>query len=407
LPAIRKKRSAFLILTLFATVTVLGLLWAGSHSIDERVVTIRYLLFALSGFIAFATPYMLFPDSNVSSIQLGNISGAGLIAYLLGKMADYYWPMLVLFLILAFGDIHTPFENLVTKGLYMIFAATFFIGLNLISITRYLKSGPDSQFWQESEKGRDMRRKLADYFKYPLDPGSIPSLINTLIITAAGMIAIVAGSIFYGWLGSHYEIIAALLILLAGWVMIHKLKKNPEKNYYSTNAFFREFFGSDLQGDSVVERRKVEQLWWVPVPIRANVWQFMQQLDRKIPAGRVVAVGHFLIWFIAYQRPEQEFMTALWILFALAHQLFVMLSMQNSMAPGWLLRWVGSGTNWFFTRFWMQLRWLVPLLLSMNMQLFVFGIPGFREQFLITLFFLISAMITSAIGVVQLKRDFK
>jgi hypothetical protein len=407
LPAIRKKRSITLIATLITTVVVLGLLWTGNHPVEERVVTIRYLLFALSGFIAFATPYLLFPDPNISSIQLGNISGVHLMRYVLTKMAGYYWPMIVLFLVLTFGDLITPFDHFNIKAAYFLLAVTFFAGLNFISITRYLKSGPDSQFWQESEKGREMRRKFADYFKYPLDPGSIPSLINTLIISATGMIAIVVAATLYESFGYMYEASAGLLILIIGLRMIQKLKINPEKSYYTTNAFFGEFFGSENGGESVVERRKVEQLWWVPPGIRANVWQFMQQLDRKIPAGRVVAGGHFLIWFIAYQRPDQEFMLAMWILFAMAHQLFVMMSVQSNMAPGWLLRWVDSPINWFLTRFWMQLRWLLPLFVSMNLQLFVFGVPGFKEQIIIALFYLLSTMLTSALGVIQLKRDYK
>lgn len=407
MPAIRKKRSITLIVTLIAAVVVLGSLWTGNHPIDERVVTIRYLLFALSGFIAFATPYLLFPDANISSIQLGNISGIQLIRYLLDKMAGYYWPMIVLFVVLTFGDLITPFHHIQVKSVYLLLAIMFFTGLNLIAITRYLKSGLDSQFWQESEKGREMRRKFADYFKYPLDPGSIPSLINTLIISASGMIVIVIAATLYERFGFVYEALAGLLMLIIGWRMIHKLKTNPEKSYYTTNAFFGEFFGSENGGESVVERRKVEQLWWVPAGIRANVWQFMQQLDRKIPAGRVVAGGHFLVWFIAYQRPDQEFMLAIWILFALAHQLFVMMSVQSSMAPGWLLRWIDSPIKWFFTRFWMQLRWLLPLFVSMNLQLFVFGVPGVKEQIIITLFYLLSTMITSALGVVHLNREYK
>src|SRR5690625_6852312 len=62
---------------------------------------------------------------------------------------------------------------------------------------RYLQSGPDSQFWSESEKGRRYRKKAADLFKYPLDPGSIPSLMNTVLIFLTGSLLILLGTILF------------------------------------------------------------------------------------------------------------------------------------------------------------------------------------------------------------------
>lgn len=383
------------------------MVWVGDYSLKERVVTLRYFLFTISGFVAFVTPYLLFPDSNTASIQLGNLRGKNMMKYLVFKLWKFHWPLILLFVIILFGDIQTPFDNLVEKSIYAGYSILFFIGLNLISLPRYLQSGMDSQFWQESEKGRDMRKKFADYFKYPLDPGSIPSLINTLIVTGIGMITIVIAASAADIFNPLIELLIGSLIVMVGFRMLMKSAVNPEQSFYSTNAFYRDFFGSDPEGEHVVERRKVDQLWWVPSKIRANVWQFLQQIDRKIPAGRAVAIGHFFIWFMAYQRPSEEFITALWIFFALAHQLFIMLTLQPSMAPGWLLRWIGSEMNWFFSRIWMQLRWLVPLTVSMNVQLFIFGLPGWSEQLFVISVFLISAIIVSGVGVVQLKRDLK
>lgn len=383
------------------------MVWVGHHSIETRVITLRYFLFAIAGFIAFVTPYLMFPDTKTTMIQLGNLRGKNLIAYLVKKLTSYHWPILLLFLVMMAGDLNNPSSSILQKATYFGFAILFFIGLNLISITRYIQSGIDSQFWQESEKGREIRKMVANNFKYPMDPGSIPSLINTLIITTLGMVAIVMAAVLAEVMSYISVLVIGIIIFAIGMMMINRLKQNPERNFYSTNAFFREFFGSDLEGETVVERRKVEQLWWVPSKIKADVWQFLQQIDRKIPAGRIVAVGHLFLWFIAYQRVSGEFLTVLWILFGMAHQLFIVLTLQQTMAPGWLLRWMGSGFKWFIGRIWMQLRWTIPLLLSMNAQLFVFGVPGWRDQILVFIFFLMSAVILSGVGVVQLKRDLK
>lgn len=404
---ISRKSPFYIHLFVASTVIGLGLIWSGYHSMETRIITLRYFLFTIAGFIAFVTPYLLFPDTKTTMIQLGNLKGKALVSYLLKKLNRYHWPFLLLFVVMLFGDLDQPADNIILKGVYFLFSILFFAGLNMMALTRYIQSGIDSQFWQESEKGREIRRMMANNFKYPIDPGSIPSLLNTLLITSLGMIAIVLAALFAEVMGFASVIIIGLIVFLIGAIMLIQLIKNPERSFYSTNAFYREFFGSDLEGETVVERRKVDQLWWVPKKLRADVWQFLQQIDRKIPAGRIVAVGHLFLWFIAYQRVSGEFLTVLWILFGVAHQLFILLTLQQSMAPGWLLRWMGSGLKWFLGRVWMQFRWIIPLLLSMNAQLFVFGVPGWREQTVVIIFFLISAVILSGVGVVQLKRDLK
>lgn len=402
---ILKPLSTYSLLFLLFSVLTAGLLWAGDYPIETRVVTIRYFLFALAGFTAFSTPYLIFPDKLAAMLQLGNVNGRKMAQYIMSKTIRVQWPIPVLLTVITFGDIYSPVSNLGTKTFYLIFSLSLYIGLVLAATSRYVRSGTDSQFWQETERGREMRKKFADYFKYPLDPGTIPSMINTLIISAAGMIAVVLGA----WLGSNAgaasEAIVGIAVFVTGTIMFVRLGKNPEKNYYPTNAFFEEFFGTGNGEDSVVERRKVEQLWWVPDTVRVHTWQFLQQIDRRIPAGRVVAVGHALVWFIAYQRPGEGFMTALWLLFAVAHQLLILLTLQPSMSPGWLLRWIGPLRIWFMSRFWMQMRWLVPLLISMNIQLFILGFPTPLNQAWIIAIFLLSAALGSAVGVLQLKKD--
>lgn len=404
---ILKKRPFYVNLFIAIIVAVLGLIWVGEHAIDVRVVTLRYFLFVVSGFVAFVTPYLLFPDSNTPLLQLGNIRDRDLRKYLIQKLFRFHWPLLMLFVVLMFGDLTSPLEQISAKLMNLVFAVTFFIGLNLISLSRYIRSGKDSQFWQESEKGREIRKTFAQNFKYPLDPGSIPSLINTVLITTVGMIAVVIAALLSDTIGDFMIIPLGLILLLTGIAMAVNLRDVQEQCFYTTNAFYKEFFGSDLQGETVVERRKVEQLWWVPSPIRANVWQFLQQIDRKIPAGRAVAVGHLFIWYFAYQRVNEEFIIALWVLFAIAHQLFIVFTLQQQIAPSWLLRWIDSGFNWFLSRVWMQVRWIVPLLLSMNAQQFIFGLPDFRAQSFVITSYLITAILVSAAGSVQLKQDVK
>lgn len=405
--ALKKKKNSYLRILLFLSVIALGLFWTGTHSLEERIVTVRFFLFALSGFIAFSIPYLFFPDPNASLMQLGNISGQSLLKYLLEKAISFFSPVIVLIAVMLFGDLQQPAENVPVKVLYFIMASMFTSGLLLFSVIRYLKSGIDSQFWKESEKGRELRKNMADYFKFPLDPGSVPSLINTILIALIGMLTLVVSSILYGLTGPLGELSTGLILFAIGAGTVISVSVELERYYYSSNAFFREFFGATLSGKEDIAERTTDQLWWVPENLKVHVWQFLLQIDRKIPAGRVVGAGHALLWFIAYQKPEEEFITSMWILFGVSHHLFTLMTLNNEMAPKWLLIWIGKGSKnlWLWSRFWLQIRWILPLLLSMNIQLFIFGTPGWIGQSIVLIVYMVSGFIISLAGVMQLRKD--
>ena len=386
---------------------VLALFWTGENNIKERVITVRYFLFALTALVAFITPYIFFPDKNVSILQLGNLSPADFRKYLLKKTGRLFWPVYLFLFVLFFGDLQNPVADLFRKFIFTLGSFLLVSGILLLAITRYLISGESSQFWKESEKGRALRSNLAEYFKYPIDPGSIPSLLNTILVFSAGSITLVLGAILQQHTNIFIELILYFTVFGSGLIMFIKHGESIVRSFYSADAFFHEFFGVSLKGEELRIEREVDQLWWVPSRLKMHVWQFLLQLDRKIPAGRAVAAGHLAVWFIAYQRPEPQFLTIIWLLFAISHQLFTMLSIQQDLAPYWLLRWIDKSYIWTFSRFWMQLRWILPLLLSMNVQYFIFGVPDFVDQSIIIAVYLISAMMSSLFGTYKLKQDLK
>lgn len=359
----------------------------------------------LAAMTAFSTPYLLFPDRNSTLLQLGNVSSKQLMKYLGKRIIKLIWPVYLLLAVMMVADIHTFDQFPVSKSVNLISSYLILSGLIMISMTRYVKSGLDSQFWKESERGRDIRKKMADYFKYPIDPGSIPSLINTIWVTTLGF-AIIITSAAMGQSISGIEVVLFSAVFFA--VSVVYTFSNSDtilKNFYASNAFFLEFFGSNLKGEDLTSKHEVGHLWWVPSQLKVHVWQFLVQIDRKLPAGRVVFTGHLFIWFIAYQRPEPEFLAVVWILFAILHHLLTVLTYQPEMSPGWLHRWLASKWIWFGSRFWMQLRWVVPLMLSMNAQYFVFGTPGFGIQLQVVSLFIIFAMIISAYGMSVLNKE--
>jgi len=396
----------WLIFILILTVAI-ALVWTGTGTLQERVVTNRYFLFSLIALVAFLTPYVLFPDNNLSLLQLGNLSASSIRLYIFKKVFRLTWPLYLLIFMIFFGDLQTPFDSLLAKLLLCFSNYSLFTGILLLSITRYSGSGEASQFWKESLK-KNKQEKFSEFFKYhQVDPGSFPSLINTIFIFFTGSISIVIGAVLQQQFSIYFEMIFFLLVFVFGYYILKKNTHSFDRNFYRSDAFFREFFGDTTAGEMSTSKREVKQLWWVPSLLKMHVWQFLLQIDRKIPAGRAVAAGHAAVWFIAYQRPDPQFLTIIWILFALAHQLFTILTIQQEMTPYWMLRWIDRLHIWTLSRFWMQLRWLVPLLLSMNLQQFLFAVPAYPEQGIILLVYIFSAMIISFAGTVKLKQDLK
>ena len=349
------------------------------------------LLFFSSALIAFITPYMLFPDPFAVVLQLGNADGGGIFRHML-KRSDAIWTgAIVSISVVCFGDLNTPFSDLETKGFYFLVGSLFFSGLMGYSISRYARSGEKSRFWKESEKGRDLRARMGEYFKYPIDPGSIPSFINTALVGGLGMIAVTVGAALYGGNGPAYEIIPALFLMLLAVYSLSQLRSMAVRNFYGTNSFFNEFFGETIAGKEAESKIQVNQLWWVPSSIKSHVWALLLQLDRKFPAGRLLFVGHLLIWLLSYQRPAEQTMISAWFLFALFHHAIIFISLSDEYAPAWFRQWIGSSAQWVMVRLWIQLRWVLILAVSIWVNSLIFGHVSYAVQGGIIIFYVLSA----------------
>lgn len=355
-------------------------------------------IFFISGFIAFSMPFILFPDRYASFNQLGNISGKRLLLHLHRRASFLFNSFLVILVVVCFGDVQTPTSNIITKTAYFVIGTALFSGLYLIALARYTRNGIQSQYWKESERGKEIRRQVADYLKYPMDPGSIPSLITTLLVTVLGMIAISVGALLSSSFGVIGESVPAAVVLVLGWFSFQKTGRDIERYYYATNGFFKEFFEDTITGKDEKSGIRVPQLWWVPKPLKPGVWALLVQLDRKFPAGRVLLIGHVIAWFIAYQRPGVEVMTTVWLLFALLHHAIIVFSFSDELAPLWWQNWTGSAATWICTRAWIQFRWILLLAGGIYLNSLIFGYPGYLQQGLIMAVYIISAFVVSIAG---------
>ena len=361
------------------------------------------LLFFGSALVAFITPYLLFPDPYAVILQLGNRSAGGVFRHLLKRTETVWTGAIVVIGFVCFGDIISPFADLYIKALYFAAGTLFFSGLMGVSISRYARSGEKSRFWKESERGRRLRANMGEYLKYPIDPGSIPSFVNTIIVGGTGMIGVSVGAALYGSYGPLFELLPALFFITLAVVMMTRLHQKTVSNFYSTNAFFNEFFGETITGKEAESKIHVDQLWWVPDFIKSHVWALLLQLDRKFPAGRVLFVGHLLIWLLSYQRPAEQTMISAWLLFALSHHAIIFISLSDEYAPSWFRQWIGSSAQWTLVRIWIQFRWVLLFIVSIWVNSLIFGHVSYGAQGGILLFYIASAAAISMLATLYQK----
>ncbi len=378
-------------------IALIGFLMAGDSTLNEKLLSIRMMLYLGSGLVAFAIPYILFPDRNITIYQLGNSSPDELRNHIWKRCKTIWLMILWLLFVVVFTDIRSPFGQLTDKVLIFIYGTSFFTGLLYYSISRYFQIGRHSQEWQEGKKGAEIRKKMADLAKFPLDPGSIPSLLNTIVITAGGMLLVVTGAFVSGNFGITGETAVGLIILTGGYISWKMTNREADVHFYATNAFYREFFGTDIKGDEQFQPLAVNQLWWVPPVIRVHVWALITQLDRKLPTGRIIAIGHFIVWIVAYQRPGEDVLTGAWVLFIIAHSILLLPTSDRAIMPQWWQQLLDKPAVWMSVRFWMQLRWILPLLLSCNVMYLFFGTPDFGLQAWFVLLYLAVHLVISAL----------
>jgi len=403
---IRNKSWVDSALVIIPAVILAGLFITITHdyNIDERLVAMRYLLFAVAGIIAFILPYISFPDPGSKLFQVANYSPSRLLWEYIYRHQAVWGTGFVLITVTAVADSRGLTYVFGEQLLLLLYGMLFIAGIYLYASYRYLKIGKDSQAWQEGDRGRKVRIQFAEIVKYPIDPGSIPSLISSVLIAVTGMMAVVIGAMAYGLAGMWGEIGIALLLFLFGLNRNMAARKEADRFFYQTNAFFSEFFGVASGPGAGREPLKVEQLWWIPSRWKARGWGLMLQMDRKLPAGRFIAVGHLFIWVLAFQDTSETVLLISWGIFAALHHGLLLLTANPAIAPKWWLRQLDKPAHWVLSRFWIQVRWLLPLMFSMSIMKLFFALFEWTDLGLIALIYLTAGAAVALIISIRYER---
>lgn len=335
--------------------------------LSERTVVLRYFCFVLSGFFAFAVPHLRFPDPSRHIIQSMNLTPEGLFSYTLRTFMPVFLLLSGCIFLIAFLDFNSPFTNIPGKLSLFLSGMIFTVAVGLASIIWYGKIGASSQEWQEGSKGKgflDSLSKIGMVSAVP--PGSFPSLFATTGITTLGMMLVVSGA----WLTQFMpfaltEALPSAILLI--YVLYHARMVIPEfdRHFYHTNAFYQELF---LNPKSVREGREpvtCEALYWVPPRWKPAVWFSLLQLDRKQPMGRILVIAHLILWTFFYSGAGDVLINLYLFALILGKNLLVYRLIGKHFAPPLFQLQLLPPSNWIPVRFFVNLRWLPLLALSL------------------------------------------
>lgn len=364
---------------------------------EENLQTVRYLLFAWVALLAWILPYISFPDPEIALWQLLNRPSSWFHTHLLSRHRYLIGGASLLLLATAMdgeSGWNVGWPTLRT----VIYSLLFAFGIWFMAATDLIRIGARSQFWQESERGREIALRVAAIAKYPIDSGSIPSLLSTIRLTLIGMGGVVAGAWMSLTMGPAGELAVAMGVFAIGAFRYGRVRGEAAPTYYRTHAFFSEFFTPPKERNDGERELEPDQLWWVPGHLRIHAWGLLVQLDRTLPAGRVLLVGHLLIWLLAYSGADGGQLWVFWSGFALLHQAWQLPTGTEGLVPGWLRRSLATPWQWTQIRFWMQIRWLLPLLASAGVMQWLFARYPVRALVWMAIFYLGASLLT-AIGV--------
>lgn len=341
---------------------------AEQATIESRKTLIAYCALFSVGIFSTSLPGALIPDPLLSFNQLINASPAQLFNRQFRK-----WLLLVMGLMLppivvALYDPGHWFEHLGEKLGHMMSSLLIIPGMGLYSFMHYYQIGPKSQSWQEGTSGQawDKIVEFNPAITPPLPRGLLPALMATSRVFVVGMLPIVAALKIDQAFGHLFILIPGILLLLWTLNSARVLRPYFDKYYYHTNAFYDEVF---RRGSiSISDRAPIayKEVYWVPAKWRAHTWASLLQFDRVLPVGRFMTIALVVYWIVTLQNPPGTIVNSVYMgLVLCAKNLTVLTLTKPKLAPDLIEATFQSKAGWSMTRFFVNLRWTMPLLLAL------------------------------------------
>jgi hypothetical protein len=326
-----------------------------------REVLLRYA-FVAAGVFAIAPPHLLLPDRSVRWLQLLNPSPRALL-----RRQGRVWG----FVVAAF--LVPPVVLAVDIGgswaLPLIEVVLVVLGVGLYAFDHYTAIGPVSQAWQEGRKGERYRKLVArdERADMQIPHGLVPTVLASARIFAIAAATILATALVVSFAGEALGLIPPLALLGYSASKLARRVPQYDHDFYCTNALYTELLMRGGPREAQREPVAYDAVYWTPRALRPHVWAGLRQLDRRLPLGRLFALGVLGLWAL-FIRDASAGVVAGYLLLALgAKNGAVALLAAEPLAPRAFDLALQRPAGWTATRFFVNLRWTLPLALALTL----------------------------------------
>jgi hypothetical protein len=324
----------------------------GDANLAQRRVFIRYWNCLVCVFFSIAAPHLIFPDADLSLIQMINLDRKQLLKHQFRKFGIALIVVSIPAIIIVFYDLENMIRN-IFGGIVLIAESWLFVfGIICYAFQKFASIGQRSQDWREGKRGKLFRRYLK------IHPERVPTMLATASTIFWGMHLVVFGAYLSHIYQFDFEWLPGLLLLIWAFVRTSLKMKAYDRHFYCTNAFYKEAFKDiDVPKGKEDESVTYSSLYWAPHRWSPYVWAGLLQMDRRLPLAVFMVLGHILLWVLFYFQTAEAFITAYLLLFIIAKNSASYLLITPSAAPIHFQITLQSSSNWVITRFFINFRW--------------------------------------------------
>lgn len=308
--------------------------------------------------LAVAPAHVLLPDPQVPWLQRLNPPPARLLGRAAGRWAGVVLAAVVPVVVIA-----------VRTAAWMpgLEAALLLLGTGLYALQNTVALGPVSQEWQEGRRGRLYRELVArePRASFQVPHGMVPAMLASLRIFGIGFAFTLLTLLALATLGPGTAWSGGLALTAWSTWRLARLTGAFDRAYYHTSALYQELLHSPALRHSQRPDLTYEATYWVPRRWRAHAWAGLVQLDRRLPLGRLVALGVLGFWSLLILDAGGHVLALYLGIALMARNASILRHSQADVAPPQLHLALQPTFEWGITRFWMNVRWTLPVMLAL------------------------------------------
>lgn len=339
-----------------------ALAWTAGAGLDleARARLIRYVGILTAAALAVGAPYLLYPNPRAGQLQLSNPTPARLLRHQLGRWLPVVALLAVPAVVLGVGG-DGPLNLRAALAAEGALAAC---GLGLYVLARTSGLGPRSRAWERGEAGRRFQEADAWAKKHSTaSPVVVPAaLMPGLLLTAEVFLVGSAVAVVGQASGrSGWGVAGAVALVAVAAVLLLRQRRTFDRLFWTTNGVWTDSFQASAGPDAGREPLSYTAVYWAPAAVRPAVWAGLVSLDRRLPLGRVAAVGLVLVAAVHLAEAPAGVRVAVLLLWMVGVNGAVALTADDALVPGALAHRLHGAAGWALARFLMNVRWLPPL----------------------------------------------